>query len=110
MNKVIVQNYADKNIVIINGNLVSYSSNDGEVLSGGVISPELFQNIPISNSTGGGVSPDTKFGNPLGDRVDNSSGVNLADGSAESKPVITVRGGGGGTFSISSKPSWLYTN
>lgn len=54
---------------------------------------------------------DEKYGNPFGDVVDNSSGDNLADGSAEGKPVQTVRGGSSGNnLSMYSKPSWLYSN
>lgn len=83
----------------------------GQTISSSNLPPDPFVGMPpIGNFVGGGISLDTKLGNPFGDRVDNASGINLADGSAEGKPVTAIRGGGGGGIvGVSSRPSWLYT-
>lgn len=49
----------------------------------------------------------TNQANPLGDKVDNSSGENLADGREGGKPINNIRGASGHSFGMYSKPSWL---
>jgi hypothetical protein len=73
-------------------------------------SPETLIGMPSKDNSVAGLNihKDEKFGNPLGDVVDNNSGINLADGSAESKPIQTSRGSSGHSLSMYSKPSWLY--
>ena len=74
------------------------------------MSPDAFIGMPPkAGNTGGNLQhSDTKLGNPLGDKNDNSSGDNKADGTEHGLPMRTVRGGGGGTVGISSRPSWLH--
>jgi hypothetical protein len=50
---------------------------------------------------------DTNQTNPLGDRVDNSAGINLADGREGGNPINTSRGSSGHSLGMYSKPSWL---
>lgn len=49
----------------------------------------------------------TNQGNPLGDKVDNSAGDNLADGREGGKPINPARQSSGHSFGMYSKPSWL---
>lgn len=72
-------------------------------------SDEDFIGMPPANlSTPNGSNlSDTKFGNPLGNQVDNSSGINNANGSSEGKPAIPGRGIAGVNLGMYSKPSWL---
>lgn len=52
---------------------------------------------------------DTQRGNPIGDRVDNSQGVNNVDGRSGGNPIRPTRGQGAGAYlGMYSKPSWLY--
>jgi len=71
--------------------------------------PQDFIGMPPANlsTPDGDKLSDTKFGNPLGDQVDNSAGVNNVDGSSEGKPVLPGRGTAGVNLGIYSKPSWL---
>lgn len=74
------------------------------------MSPDAFIGMPPkAGNTGGNLQhSDTKLGNPLGNKNDNSAGDNKADGTEHGLPMRTVRGGGGGTVGISSRPSWLH--
>lgn len=63
---------------------------------------------PASNFTvDGDKLTNTNRANPLGDKVDNSAGENLADGREGGKPINPVRQASGHSFNMYSKPSFL---
>jgi|WetSurMetagenome_2_1015567.scaffolds.fasta_scaffold1099958_2 hypothetical protein len=63
---------------------------------------------PASNATPNGDKlSDTHMADPRGNVVDNSSGINLADGREGGKPIFPTRGATGHSFNMYSKPSFL---
>ena len=63
---------------------------------------------PVANAIPPGDKlSDTQMADPRGDRVNNTVGDNLVDGSTNGGPVNSTRQASGHSLGMYSKPSWL---
>ena len=93
----------------IDASQLTVINSDGEQDTGiiGEVPPTIDEKAsPVYLSTVGGTRLiNTKYGNPLGNVVDNSAGENPVE---ENIKNTNRSGGGGSNLSMYSKPSWLY--